>query len=150
MALGVIDRYFGAPLSKRAIVGKIISSVGSRASLVAISGVSHTLIDCYKEYLGSAYMKTLGDIPTFDARLFKHCLQKTSSVVSGMLDPLMMTEFMLTLLKGAEQRDYMQSRQSVRMAIKTGNLSLLGLIDIVSNIIGMWPLNVSDLEETGR
>ena len=44
----------------------------------------------------------------------------------------------------------MQSRQSLRMAIETGDLSLHGLLDVVSNIIGVWPLIVSYLKETGK
>ena len=47
-----------------------------------------------------------------------------------------MTEFILTRLKGAEHRDWMHSRQSLRRAIETGDLSLPGLADVVSNIIG--------------
>ena len=61
-----------------------------------------------------------------------------------------MTEFIVTRLKGAEQRDWMQSRQSLRMAIEAGDLSLPGLLDGVSNIIGVWPLIVSCLKETGK
>ena len=61
-----------------------------------------------------------------------------------------MTEFIFTQLKGAEQGDWMQSRQCLRMAIEIGNLSLLGLLDVVSNIIGVWPLIVSYLKETGK
>ena len=61
-----------------------------------------------------------------------------------------MTEFIVTRLKGAEHRDWMQSRQSLRRAIETGDLSLPGLLDVVSNIIGVWPLIVSYLKETGK
>ena len=63
-----------------------------------------------------------------------------------------MTEFIVTQLKGAEHRDWMQSRQSLRMATETGDLSLSlpGLLDAVSNIIGVWWLIVSCLKETGE
>ena len=61
-----------------------------------------------------------------------------------------MTEFIVTRLKGAEHRDWMQSRQSLRRAIGTSDLSLPGLVDVVSNIIGVWPLIVSYLKETGK
>ena len=61
-----------------------------------------------------------------------------------------MTEFIVTRLKGAEHRDWMQSRQSLRRAIETGDLSLPGLVDVVSNIIGVWPLIVSYLKKTGK
>ena len=61
-----------------------------------------------------------------------------------------MTEFIVTRLKGAEHRDWMQSRQSLRMAIETGNLSLPGSLDAISNINGVRPLFVSYLKETGK
>ena len=61
-----------------------------------------------------------------------------------------MTEFIVTRLKGAERRDWMQSRQSLRRAIETADLSLSGLVDVVSNIIGVWSLTASHLKETGK
>ena len=131
-------------------MGKFLSAVSSGASLVSLSEGSHTLVECYKEYLGSGYTKTLVDYPIFDMRLLKRCLQKTASVVFGTLDPSLMTEFIVTRLKGAEHRDWMQSRLSLRMAIETGDLSLPRLLDVVSNIIGVWPLIVSYLKETGK
>ena len=150
LAVAPIDRYHGDADSQLAILGKILSAVSSGASFVSLSGGSHTLVECYKEYLGSGYTKTLVDYPIFDVRLLKRCLQKTASVVFGALDPFSMTEFIVTRLKGAEHRDSMQSRQSLRMAIETGDLSLPGLLDVVSNIIGAWPLIVLFLKETGK
>ena len=150
VAVAIIHRYYGGANSELTILGKILSAVGSGASLVSLSGGSHTLVDCYREYLGSGYTKTLVDYPSFDVRLLKWCLQKTTTVVFGTLDPFSMTEFIVTRLKGAEHRDWMQSRQSLRMAIETGHLSLPGLPDVVSNIIGVWQLNVSFLKETGK
>ena len=150
VAVAIIDRYYGDANSELAILGKILSAVGSGASLVSLSGGSHTLLECYKEYLGSGYTKTLLDYPIFNVRLLKRGLQKTASVVFGTLDLFSMTEFNVTRLKGAEHRNWMQSRQSLRMAIETGDLSLPGLLDVVSNIIGVWPLIVLYLKETGK
>ena len=150
VAAAIIDQYYGDANSELAILGKISSAVGSGASLVSLSGGSHTLVECYKEYLSSGYTKTLVDYPIFDARLLKRCLQKTASVIFGSLDPSSMTEVIVAQLKGAEHRDWMQSRQSLCRAIETGDLSLPGLLDVVSNIIGVWQLIVSYLKETGR
>ena len=61
-----------------------------------------------------------------------------------------MREFFVTRLKGAQHRDWMQLRHSLRMAVETGNLSLPGLLDVVGNIIREWPLVVSCLKETGK
>ena len=82
-------------------------------------------------------MRGLLAYPTFDVKLLKRCLQKTASTVIGTLDPFLMIEFFVTRLKGAEHRDWMQSRQSLRRVIETGDLSFPGLIDVVSNIIGV-------------
>ena len=82
--------------------------------------------------------------------LLKRFLQKTAAVVSGTLDPFSMTEIIVTRLKGAEHRDWMQSRQYLRMAIETDDLSLPGLMNVVSKIIGVWPLRVSYLKEAGK
>ena len=129
-----------------AILGQVLCAVGNGASLVSISGGPHTLVECYKEYLGRGCIREVLDYPTFDARLLKRCLQKTASTAFGTFDPFSMTEFIVARLTGVEHRDRMQSRQSLRMAIETGDLSLLGLVDVVSNIIGVWPLIVSYLK----
>ena len=150
VAVAINGRYYGDANDELAILGKFLSAVGSEASLVSLSGDSHTLVECYREYLGSGYTKTLVDYPVFDVRLLKRCLQKTASVVFGTVDRFSMTEFFVTRLKGAEHRDWMQSRQSLRMAIETSDMSLPGLLDVVSNIIGVWPPIVSYLKETGK
>ena len=150
VAVAIIDRYYGDANSELAILGKILSAVGNGASRVFLSGGSHTMVECYKDYLGSGYTKTVVAYPIVDVRLLKRCLQKTASVVFGTLDPFSMTEFIVTRLNGVEHRDWMRSRQSLRMAFETGDLSLPGLLDVVSNIIGVWPLIVSYLKETGR
>ena len=150
VAVGVIDRYLGDAKSELVIPGQVLCGIGSGASSVSISGGSHTLVECYEGYLGSGCMRGVLDYPTFDVSLLKRCLQKTASNVFGMLDPFSMTEVIVTRLKGAEHRDWMPSRPSLRRAIETGDLSLPGLVDFVSNIIGVWPLIVSYLKETGK
>ena len=150
VAVGVIDGYHGDASSELVILGQVLCAIGSGASLVSICGDSHKLVESYKDYLGSGCMRGVLDYPTFDVRLLKRCLQKTASVVFGTLEPFSMTEFIVTRLKGAEYRDWMQPRQFLRRAIETGDLSLPGLVDVVGNIIGIWPLIVSYLKETGK
>ena len=53
VAVGVIDRYHGDASSELVILGQVLCAIGSGASLVSISGGSHTLVECYKEYLGA-------------------------------------------------------------------------------------------------
>ena len=75
VAVGVIDRYLGDASSELVILGQVLCAIGSGASLVSISGGSHTLVESYKEYLGSGCMRRVLDYPTFDVRLLKRCLQ---------------------------------------------------------------------------
>ena len=150
VAVGVVDHYLGGANSELVIPGQVLCAIGSRASLLSVSVGSHTLVECYKEYLGSGCMRGLLDYPTFDVRLLKRCLQKTDSTVFETLNRFSMTELIVARLKGAEHRDWMQSRQSLRRAIETSDLSLPGLMDVVSNIIGVWPLIVSYHKETGK
>ena len=99
-------------------------------------------------------MQGLLDYPTFNVRLLKRCLQKTACTVfgggGGALDSFLMTEFIMTCLKDAEHRNWMQSGQSPRREIETGDPSLPGLVEVVSNIIGVLPLIVYYLKETGN
>ena len=150
VAVDVVDRFAVDETHDLSVLGSVVSAVGSSASLVAISGGSNLLADTYNEYLGSGYSHKLVEYPVFDLRLLKRCLQKVSSSIFGSLDPFSMTEFIVTRLKGAEHRDWMMSRSSLRRAIITGELSMPSLVEVVSNIVGAWPLTVVYLKETGR
>ena len=90
------------------------------------SGQSHNLIKCYEEYLGSRYTHWLLEDPTFDVWLLKLCLQKTASFEFGPLDPFWTTEFIITRLKGAEHRDWMQVRQSPEEQLRQSIFFYLG------------------------
>ena len=50
----------------------------------------------------------------------------------------------------AESRDWMVSPPAVKKAIRSSTLGMPELADVVANIVGMWPLIVLDLKETGR
>ena len=150
VAVDVVDRFTVDATHDVAVLGSVVAAVGSSASLVAISGGSHVLADTYKGYLGSGYSHKLVEYPIFDLRLLKRCLQKVSYSVFGSLDPFSRTEFIVTQLKGAEHRDWMISRTSLRRAIITGEPSMPCLVEVVSNIVGVWPLIVVYLKETGR
>ena len=128
----------------------MVDALGPDVSVASISGGLTVLFEAFCEYLGSGYRQKLIDYPVFDLRLFRWCLQRTSSSVFGSLDGLAMTEFIVNRLKGAETRDWMSSRPSLKKAILTNDLSLPHLVDVVANNIGVWPLIVSYLEETGR
>ena len=60
-----------------------------------------------------------------------------------------MTEFIVNRLKGAENRDWMASRPALKKAIISSSLAMPELVDVVANIVGVWPLIVAFLKETG-
>ena len=137
VAVEVVDSFTVDATHDVAVLGSVVSAVGSSESLVATSGGSHVLADTYKESLGSGYSHKLVECPIFDLRLLKRCLQKVSSSVFGSLDPFSMTVFIVTRLKGAEHRDWIMSRSSLRRAIITGKLSMPSLVEVVSNIVAV-------------
>ena len=150
VAVAVTDRFAVDSTHKLSVLGSVVAAVGGSASLVAVFGGSHVLADTFPEYLGSAYNHKLVEYPVFDLRLLKRCLQKVSSSVFGPLDPFSMTKFIVTRLKWAEHRDWMMSRSSLRQAIIKAELSMPSLVEVVSDMLGVWPLIVFYVNETGR
>ena len=61
-----------------------------------------------------------------------------------------MIEFIVNRPKGSETQDWMSFRTSLKKAIGTNDLSMPHLVDVVAKTIGVWPLIVSCLKETGR
>ena len=145
-----LDRYSSDPHQEISALGRMVDALGPDVSVASISGGSTVLVEAFCEYLGSGYRQKLIDYPVFDLQLFRRCLQRTVSSVFGSLDGLAMTEFIVNRLKGAETRDWMPSRPALKKAILTKDLSMPHLVDVVASIIGVWPLIVSYLKETGR
>ena len=148
--VALFDRYYGDPNSKLAVLGKILCAVGSGASLISLSGDSHTLKDYYKEYVGSGCTKTFVDYPFLICAASETVLSK--NCISGLWDTrfLFNDKVQCYSLEAGRTSRLDAMRQPLRMAIETGNFSLPGLVDVVSNIVGLWPLIVSHLKETGR
>ena len=124
-------------------LGRMVDALGPDVSVASISGGSTILVEAFCEYLGSGYRQKLIHYPV-------RCLLRTASSVFGSLDGLAMTEFIVNRLKGAETRDWMSSRPALKKAILINDLSRPHVVDVVANIIGVWPLIVSSLKETGR
>ena len=61
-----------------------------------------------------------------------------------------MSEFIVNRPKGAEARDWMFSHPALKKAMLTNDVGMPNLVDVVANIIGVLPLIVSYLKETGR
>ena len=150
VCVATLDCYSSDPHQEITALGRMVDALGSDVSVATISGGSTVLVEAFCEYLASGYRQNLIDYPVFDLRLFRRCLQRTSSSVFGSLDGLAMTKFIVNRLKGAETRDWMSSRPALKEAILTNGLSMPHHVDVVANIIGVWPLIVSYLKETGR
>ena len=150
VCVATLDRYSSDLHQEISVLGQVVDALGSDVSVASISGSSTVIVETFCEYLGSGYRQKLIDYPFFDLRLFRRCLQRTASSVFGSLDGLSMTEFIVNRLKGAETRDWMSSRPALKKAILTNDLSMPHLVDVVASIIGVWPMIVSYLKETGR
>ena len=150
ICVATLDRYSTDPHQEITALGRMVDALGPDVSVATTSGGSTVLVEAFCEYLGSGYRQKLIEYPVFDLRLFRRCLQRTSSSVFGSLGGLAMTEFIVNRLKSAETRDWMSSRPAPKKAILTNDLSMPHLVDVVANIAGVWPLIVSYLKETGR
>ena len=150
VCVAVLNRFSASTTLEATVLAKILDAAGPDTSVVSLHGGPHVLVEAFASYLGSGYQTKLIEYPTFDLRLLKRCLQRTASSVFGSLDPFSLTEFLVNRLKGAETRDWMASRPALRRAIITHDLSMPELVNVVANIIGVWPLIVSFLKETGR
>ena len=148
--MATLDRYSSNPHQEISALGRIVDALGPDVSVASISGSSTVLVEAFCEYLGSGYSQKLTDYLFFDLRLFKRCLHRTASSVFRSLDGLAMTEFIVNRLKGSQTRDWMSSCPALKKAILTNDLSMPHLVDVRANIIGVWPLIVSYLKETGR
>ena len=150
VCIAVLNRFSANTTMEATVLGKILDAAGPDTAVVSLHRGPNVLAEALASYLGSEYQAKLVEYPTFDLRLLKRCLQRTASSVFGSLDPFSLTELVVNRLKGAETRDWMASRAALRKAIITNDLSMPELVNVVANIVGVWPLIVSYLEETGR
>ena len=150
VCVAVLSQFSANTTLEATILAKTLDAAGPDTSFVSLHGRPNVLAEAFASYLGSGYRAKLVEYPTFDLRLLKRCLQRTAASMFGSLDPFSMTEFVVNRLKGAETRDWMESRPALRKAIITNHLSMPGLVELVANIVGVWPLVVSYLKETGR
>ena len=119
VVMAVTDSFAVDATRELSLLGSVVAAVGGLAYIIAVSGRSHVLAAPYGEYLGSGYSHKLVEYPVFDLRLLKRCPQKVSSSIFGPSDPFSMTEVFVTRLKGAEHRDWMMSRSSLRRLLSS-------------------------------
>ena len=146
----MLNRFSANTTLQATVLGKFLDSAGPDTAVVSLHAGPHVLAEAFASYLGRGYQAKLVEYATFDLRLLKRCLQRTASSVFGSLDSFSLTEFVVNRLEGAETRDLMASRPALRKVIITNDLSMPGLVDVVANIVGVRPLIVSYLKETGR
>ena len=150
LCVATLDRYSSNLHQEISVLGRVVDALGPDVTVASISGSSTVLVEAFCKYLSIGYRQKLIDYSFFDLRLFRRCSQRTASSVFGSLDGLSMTEFIVNRLKCAETRNWMSSRPALKKAILTNDLSMPHLVDVLANIIGVWPLIVSYLKETGR
>ena len=148
--VGVFHRFVDVCSSELTLLGRLLSSVGSEVSLVALCGGSERVAEVYEEYLGTGRTRSLIEYPLFDLQTLRRCVQKSGSSAFGSMDPFSLVEFLVVRLKGAAHRDWMTSRPALRQALETGCLELPSLLDVVGNLAGAWPLVVAFMKETSR
>ena len=145
-----LDLFRTAATPEKCVLRSIIAAIGKSSSVDATSADFDVLAETYVDYRGNVYQQKLIEYPVFLLHLLKRCLQKLSFCAFDSLDPFSMREFIVTRLKRAEKCNWMMSRCSLRRAIITVELTMPSLVEVVANTVGVWPLIVSYLEETGR
>ena len=132
VCVSVLDRFSSSVNEEVVVLGRIIDAHGLNVRVVSAHGGPRALVEAYVNYLGSKYQQKLIENPLINLRLFKHCLQRTASIVFGTLDPYSLAEFIVNRLKGAESRDWMTSRPALKKAIKSSSLC--------KNLWTSWPI----------
>ena len=150
ICVAMLNQFSASTTLEATILGKILDPAGPDTAVVSLHGGPHVPAEVFASYLGTGYQAKLIEYPTFDMRLLKLCLQRTASSVFGSLDPFSLTEFVVNRLEGAETRDWMACRPALRKDIITNDVSMPELVNVVANIVGVCPLIVSYLKETGR
>ena len=126
--VAALDRYGDGPHLEVAVPGHIVAAPGPGVSVVSLNGGSNVLGAVSTTICAERTRKKLIDDSIFDLRLFKRCLQRTTSIVFGNLDAFAMTEIFFNWLNGAEARDWTSSLAILKEAILTNDLSMTHLL----------------------
>ena len=149
VCVAVLSEFSANTTLEATILVTILDAAGPDASLVFLHGGPHIVSEAFASYLGNGYHVKLVDCPTFDLRQMKRCLRWTAASVIGILDPFSLTEFVVRRFRDAENWEGMAFCPALRKAIIANVISITGLVNVVANIIGVWPLVVLYLEKTG-
>ena len=83
VCVATLDRYISDPHQEVTALRRVVDALGPDVSVASISGGSTVLVEAFCEYLGNGYRQKLIEYPVFGLRLFRRCLQWTSSSVFG-------------------------------------------------------------------
>ena len=87
VCVAILSRFSSNVNQGVSVLGWIIDASGSNVCVVSFYGGPHALTEGYLSYRGSRYHHKLMEYPFLFLRLFKRCLQQTTSSVFGSLDP---------------------------------------------------------------
>ena len=150
VCVAMLSRFVTNGTFEATILGEFLDSAGPDVSVVSPHGGPLVLTDAFASYMGSGYRTKFMEYPTFKLGLLKRYLQRTAASVFGRLDPFSKTELVVNRLRGAGTRNWMAYRPVLRRATITNDLSMTGPIDVKANSIGVQPLVVSYLKQTGQ
>ena len=146
----VNNKFFFEALVEFGIIGQILVSTDATFPVVLIVEGSSLLDEDYAAHIDSGNKQKLIDFSIFILRLQKRCLRMSSSSVFASLNGFSMTLYLVTCLKVVKNRDWMMSRTALRRAIITWDLSMPGLLEVLTIMVGIGPPIVSYLKETGK
>ena len=150
VCVAAMDKFTCAATTELGIIGQVLSSVEATVPNPSVVVGSNLLSEIYSTYIGSGNQQNLIKIPNSTFGLLKRCMHKSSSSVFGSLDVFSTTEFLVTRLKGGEDRDWTMLFTALQKAVISCDLTMPGLVEAMANFVSVWPLIVPYLRETGK
>ena len=150
VCVAILDRFSSNVKEEVVVLGRIIDAIGPDVRVVLVQGGPHALVYAYVNFLGSGYQQKLMDYPFWLA--LSQTLPSTDCVKcfwnSG---PLLHDRVHCEQAEGGRESwlDGLSTSFS-KKAIISSSLVMSELVDVVANIVGVWPLIFLFLKETGR
>ena len=90
VCVSILDRFSSNVKEEVIVLGRILDAVRPNVLKVSVHGGPQALLEVDLKFQGRGYQQKLTDYALSDLRLFKRCLQRTTSSVFGILDPYSM------------------------------------------------------------
>ena len=127
----------------------VVEDIAPDVRVLSLHFGPHALDEIFTTLLVNGYQQKLMEYHFIDLRMLRHCLQRTATVFCG-LDPFSMTGFVVSRLEAAGSRNWMASPAVLKRTLVNIDFAMPDIVEIRAKIIGVWPLKVSHLKETGR